>query len=105
MSYLHFTRGVLTTVALLGWIAWTLYEYRAKFQQVVRQHDDQFVRILDNTSEAVVVTDANHKITFWNKAAQRHTGLEARRSGRFFHYHHTATAGRGCHCPARKSGD
>jgi len=69
MSYLHFTRGVLTTVALLGWIAWTLYEYRAKFQQVVRQHDDQFVRILDNTSEAVVVTDANHKITFWNKAA------------------------------------
>ncbi|MCH8494391.1 MAG: PAS domain-containing protein [Balneolales bacterium] len=69
MSYLHFSRGVLTTLALLAWIAWTLYEYRAKFQAVVRQHDDQFVRILDNTSEAVVVTSADHKITFWNKAA------------------------------------
>lgn len=69
MSYLHFTRGVLTTVALLIWIAWTLYEYRSKFQEVVKQHDDQFVRILDNISEAVVVTDTQHRITFWNIAA------------------------------------
>jgi PAS domain S-box-containing protein len=69
MSYLHFSRGALTTLALLVWITWTLYEYRAKFQAVVRQHDNQFVRILDNISEAVIVTDSAHKITFWNKSA------------------------------------
>jgi PAS domain S-box-containing protein len=76
MSYLHFSRGALTTLALLVWITWTLYEYRARFQAVVRQHDDQFVRILDNISEAVIVTDSNHTITFWNKASSQLLGWD-----------------------------
>jgi PAS domain S-box-containing protein len=76
MSYLHFSRGALTTLALLAWITWTLYEYRARFQAVVRQHDSQFVRILDNISEAVVVTDSTHRITFWNKASTTMLGWD-----------------------------
>jgi PAS domain S-box-containing protein len=69
MGYLHFSRGFITTLALLVWIAWTLYEYREKFQAVIRHHGNQYIRILNNASEAVVITDAEHRITFWNDAA------------------------------------
>jgi PAS domain S-box-containing protein len=69
MGYLHFSRGFITTLALLVWIAWTLYEYREKFQAVIRHHGNQYIRILNNASEAVIITDEEHRITFWNDAA------------------------------------
>lgn len=76
MGYLHFSRGFLTTLALLIWIAWTLYEYREKFQAVIRHHGNQYIRILNNASEAVIITDAEHRITFWNDAATVMLGWE-----------------------------
>lgn len=76
MGYLHFSRGFLTTLALLIWIAWTLYEYRERFQAVIRQHGNQYIRILNNASEAVIITDANHYITFWNDAATAMLGWQ-----------------------------
>lgn len=76
LGYLHFSRGVFTTLALLAWIGWTLFEYRGRFQQVLRQHDDRLLRIIDNISEAVIVTNTEGRITFWNQAASNLFGWE-----------------------------
>lgn len=66
---LHFSRGVLTAFVLLGWIVWTLYEYRKKYLAAIQQQGLQFKRIINHASEAIVITDENHVITFWNDAA------------------------------------
>jgi signal transduction histidine kinase len=71
MPYLHFTRGAVTVVVLLGWIGWTLFEYRDRFQAALRQHDDQYRRILDATADAVVIVSADGSVPYTNPAADR----------------------------------
>ena len=66
---LHFTRGASTAFALLVWIVWTLYEYRKKYLAAIQQQGLQFMRIINHASEAVIITDENHVITFWNDSA------------------------------------
>ena len=66
---LHFSRGILTALSLLGWIVWTLYEFRKQFLAAIQHQGDQFRRIMNNASESIIITDKNHVITFWNDAA------------------------------------
>jgi PAS domain S-box-containing protein len=53
----------------LVWIVWTLYEYRKKYLAAIQQQGLQFMRIINHASEAVIITDENHVITFWNDSA------------------------------------
>lgn len=69
MQYLHLTRGAVTVFVLLGWIAWTLFEFRDRFTLEMRQHDDQYRRILDSTRDAIVIIDPANRIRFMNPAA------------------------------------
>lgn len=69
MQYLHFTRGVVTVVVLLGWIGWTLFEFRDRFAATLRQHDSQYRRILDSTADAVVILGPGGELEFANPAA------------------------------------
>lgn len=69
IRYLHLTRGAVTVVVLLGWIAWTLYEFRDRFLTVVREHDTQYQRILESSADAVLITDAAHIVTYINPSA------------------------------------
>jgi PAS domain S-box-containing protein len=69
IRYLHLTRGAVTVTVLLGWIAWTLYEYRDRYATVLRQHDDQYQRILDSSADAVLVTDAEFRVRYINPSA------------------------------------
>lgn len=69
MRYLHLTRGAVTVTVLLGWIAWTLYEYRDRYATVLRQHDDQYQRILDSSADAVLITDAEFRVRYINPSA------------------------------------
>lgn len=71
MPYLHFTRGAVTVIVLLGWIGWTLFEYRDRFQATLRHHDDQYRRILDATADAVVILSADGTVPYTNPAADR----------------------------------
>lgn len=71
---LHFSRGAMTAVSLLIWIVWTLYEYRKQFLAAIQHQGDQFMRILNNASEAVIITDKDHSITYWNDAAANMLG-------------------------------
>lgn len=66
---LHFSRGASTAFALLAWIVWTLYEYRKKYLAAIQHQGLQFMRIINHASEAIVITDENHVITFWNDSA------------------------------------
>lgn len=69
MRYLHLTRGAVTVVVLLGWIGWTLFEYRDRFVATLRLHDDQYRRILDSTADAVVILNADGGVQYTNPAA------------------------------------
>jgi signal transduction histidine kinase len=69
MRFLHLTRGAVTVTVLLGWIAWTLYEFRDRFLTVVREHDTQYQRILEMSADAVLITDANRIVTYINPSA------------------------------------
>ncbi|MEN9839451.1 MAG: hypothetical protein RL177_930, partial [Bacteroidota bacterium] len=69
IRYLHLTRGAVTVTVLLGWIAWTLYEFRDRFLTVVMEHDTQYQRILEMSADAVLITDANHIVTYINPSA------------------------------------
>lgn len=69
MRYLHLTRGAVTVTVLLGWIAWTLYEYRDRYSTALRQHDDQYQRILDSSADAVLITDAKYCVRYINPSA------------------------------------
>lgn len=71
MRYLHLTRGAVTVAVLLGWIGWTLFEYRDRFVATLRQHDDQYRRILDSAADAVVILDSAGIIQYTNPAADR----------------------------------
>jgi PAS domain S-box-containing protein len=66
---LHFSRGIFTAFALLAWIVWTLYEYRRKYLAAMHHQGLQFMRIINHASEAIVITDEHHVVTFWNDAA------------------------------------
>jgi len=69
MRYLHLTRGAVTVTVLLGWIAWTLYEYRDRYSTALRRHDDQYQRILDSSADAVLITDADFRVRYINPSA------------------------------------
>lgn len=76
---LHWSRGMLTVIVLLGWIAWTLYEYRDRYIRVVREQDDHYRRILNSSRDAVVMTDGTGRISYVNPAAEELFGLAADR--------------------------
>lgn len=69
IRYLHLTRGAVTVIVLLGWIAWTLYEFRDRFLTVVREHDRQYQRILDSSADAVLIINADYIVRYINPSA------------------------------------
>lgn len=69
IRYLHFSRGATTALSLLVWVIWTLYEFRRRYLATIQHQGDQYKRILDNASEAFIITDKNHLVTYWNPAA------------------------------------
>ncbi len=74
LTYLHLSRGMVTSGGLVIWIIWTLYEYRDRIRTVMRQHDDQYQRLLGAAVETILLTDDHHRVVYANTAAERELG-------------------------------
>jgi diguanylate cyclase (GGDEF)-like protein/PAS domain S-box-containing protein len=68
------TSGLVTVAALLVGLLFLLYSRRE--QRVLRQSEQRFRSLVQNSSDVIVLTDADHRVSFVSPAVKRVLGYE-----------------------------
>lgn len=78
LRWLHLTRGVLVSLALMVWAAWTVYNYREIYEEELASTESRYRDIIEHSAEAIISVDTGGRITSWNKGAEEMFGWERR---------------------------
>jgi len=71
MRSLYFTRGVIVSLSLMFWAAWTVYSYRELYQEQLEVTEEQYRSIIEHSADAIITLDNDNRITSWNKGAEQ----------------------------------
>ena len=71
MRFLYFTRGVIVSLSLMVWAAWTVYNYRELYQEQLEVTEEQFRNIIENSADAIITLNNENEITSWNRGAEQ----------------------------------
>lgn len=71
MRFLYFTRGVVVSLSLMVWAAWTVYSYRELYQEQLEVTEEQFRNIIENSADAIITLNNDDEITSWNRGAEQ----------------------------------
>lgn len=71
MRFLYFTRGVIVSLSLMVWAAWTVYNYRELYQEQLEVTEEQYRNIIEHSADAIITMDNDDKITSWNRGAEQ----------------------------------
>jgi len=71
MRFLYFTRGVIVSLSLMVWAAWTVYNYRELYQEQLEMTEEQFRNIIENSADAIITLNNDDEITSWNRGAEQ----------------------------------
>lgn len=71
MRFLYFTRGVIVSLSLMVWAAWTVYSYRELYQEQLEVTEEQYRSIIEHSADAIITLDNENRITSWNKGAEQ----------------------------------
>ncbi|MCF7805528.1 MAG: PAS domain S-box protein [Candidatus Marinimicrobia bacterium] len=77
MRWLYISRGVLSSLLLMAWAAWTVFHYREFYEERLEQTEAKYRDIIENSADAIITLDNNNHITTWNKGAEQIFGWEA----------------------------
>ena len=67
---LFFTRGVLVSLLLMFWAAWTVYKYREMYEEKLEVTEGRYKDIIENSADAIIAVNNSNTITAWNRGAE-----------------------------------
>lgn len=76
LRWLHLTRGVLVSLALMIWAAWTVYNYRELYEEELASTESRYRDIIEHSADAIISIDNDGKITSWNQGAEEMFGWD-----------------------------
>lgn len=74
LQILYFTRGVIVSLFLVIWAAWTVYRYRELYQEQLDVAEKQFENIIEHSADAIITLNNDDEITSWNRGAENMFG-------------------------------
>ncbi len=74
MRWLYFSRGVIVSILLVFWAAWTVYNYREYYEDQLETAKMRYSDIIEHSADAIISIDNDQRITSWNKGAEEMLG-------------------------------
>lgn len=76
LQILYFSRGVIVSLSLMFWAAWTVYSYRSLYQEKLDTTEQQYRNIIEHSADAIITLNNEDEITSWNRGAEQIFGWE-----------------------------
>lgn len=70
LQVLYFSRGIIVSLSLVAWTAWTVYNYRAVYKQKLDVAEAQYQSIIEHSADAIITLNNENEITSWNHGAE-----------------------------------
>lgn len=70
MRWLYFSRGVVVSLLLMFWAAWTVYNYREYYEDQLEATKLRYSDIIEHSADAIISINNDQKITSWNSGAE-----------------------------------
>lgn len=70
MRWLYFSRGILVSLILMVWAAWTVYNYREYYEDQLEATKMRYSDIIEHSADAIISIDLDNTITSWNTGAE-----------------------------------
>jgi len=70
LRWLYISRGVLSSLLLMTWAAWTVHKYRDIYMERLEKTEARYGDIIENSADAIITIDNNNHIATWNKGAE-----------------------------------
>ncbi|MFH5832115.1 nitrogen regulation protein NR(II) [Halalkalibaculum sp. DA3122] len=70
LRWLYFTRGVLVSILLVVWAAWTVYKYRQLYEDRLEVAEGRYKDIIEQSADAILAVNNDDIITAWNRGAE-----------------------------------
>src|SRR5699024_547053 len=77
LQILYFSRGVIVSLLLMIWAAWTVYNYREIYEKKIETTEGYYRDIVTHSRDAIIDLDPDGTITSWNHSAEEILGWEA----------------------------
>lgn len=77
LQILYFSRGVIVSLSLMVWSAWTVYNYRELYQEQLDSTEQKYRDIIEHSADAIITLNHENTITSWNKGAEHILGWKA----------------------------
>lgn len=74
MRWLYFSRGVIVSLILMVWAAWTVYNYREYYEDQLEATKMRYSDIIEHSADAIISIDLDNTITSWNRGAEEMLG-------------------------------
>lgn len=71
LQFLYFSRGVIVSLSLMIWAAWTVYNYRAIYQEKLDIAEEKYRNIVEHSADAIISLSQDDRITSWNTGAEQ----------------------------------
>jgi len=71
LHYLYISRGVVSSLLLAAWAAWYVLRLRRRSEEELRRSREHYRHLLEVSPGAVVLFDADLRVTEWNATAER----------------------------------
>lgn len=76
MQWLYFSRGVLVSLVLMFWAAWTVYNYREYYEDQLEATKMRYSDIIEHSADAIISINLDNTITSWNRGAEEMLGWQ-----------------------------
>lgn len=70
LQVLYFSRGIIVSLSLMIWAAWTVHNYRELYQEQLSTAEKQYRDIIEQSADAIITINSNDEITSWNHGAE-----------------------------------
>jgi len=70
LRVLYLGRGVISSLLLMTWAAWTVFQYREMYQEQLELKDVQYRNVVESSADAIFTVNPDNFITSWNRGAE-----------------------------------
>ena len=70
LRWLYVSRGVVSSILLMIWAAWTVYNYRGIYKDRLQKTEERYRDIIESSADAILSIDSNNTIRSWNHGAE-----------------------------------